>query len=354
MPTVSVNLDTTQYVQVNTAFNPMVLQSLRDEVRITLSELKPTVGNAVFHTLSGKDAPLHFSSIDTNVWVLAKTPHSTLIVSETEPHPVAIHDGNGNPISSHYDALTDRYVINTHDADVHTRIFNRLVHQHTGTETTLSVASAVNDYQIQVTDTTGFIVGNALHINTGSVENTHPIITAITPGTPGVFTLDRRLDVAHDAGDTVEVSIIDLSSLAGTLASPQIYWAGPEPGEIWHLTQLTLAMGHGTAGDFGLFGNLTALANGVVLRAKVSGNYGSFTNWKTNGDINVDTGSVTFHTRSSGGGTHGTSADGPFKRRTNGIMRLDGDKGDRFELYVQDDVTLLAFWNMKVQGHYEG
>jgi len=88
MPTVSVNLDTTQYVQVNSAFNPMVLQAHRDEVRITLSELKPAKSNTVFHILSGDDAPLHLNSIDTNVWALAITDKSSLIVSETEPFPV--------------------------------------------------------------------------------------------------------------------------------------------------------------------------------------------------------------------------------------------------------------------------
>ena len=113
-------------------------------------------------------------------------------------------------------------------------------------------------------------------------------------------------------------------------------------------------MGHSTAGDFDLFGDLAALTNGVVLRAKVGGNYGTLTNWKTSGDIHVDTGEVTFHLRSSGGGTHGTSANGAFKKRTGAIMRLDGDTGDAFEVYIQDDITGLNFFNMKVQGHIEG
>ena len=89
MPTVSVNLDTTQYVQVNTGFNPMVLQSLNDTVRITISEAKPTKTNTVFHILGGKDAPLHFNSIDTNIWALAITEKSSLIVSEIDPSNVS-------------------------------------------------------------------------------------------------------------------------------------------------------------------------------------------------------------------------------------------------------------------------
>lgn len=89
MPTVSVNLSTTEYVKVNAGFNPMVLQVLRDTVRIVLNDTKPAIDNAVFHILGGKDAPLHFNSVDTNVWALAITDNSSLVVSETESAPVS-------------------------------------------------------------------------------------------------------------------------------------------------------------------------------------------------------------------------------------------------------------------------
>lgn len=267
--------------------------------------------------------------------------------------PVALYDGNGNPISSFFDPDTGDYVLNIHDADVHNSAVNKYLHQHTATSTTISVETAVNDYVINVADTAGFIVGNSLHINTSSTEATHPTITAITAGAPGVLTLDRRLDRIHGVGDEVTNSIIDMAAQIGTLAAPQIYWAAPEPGEVWHIQNITLAMGHTNLGDFGLFGDLAKLINGCILRAKVSGNYGTLTNWKTNGDINVDTGSVDFHLRSGGQGTYGTAANGAFKTRTGAVLRLDGDQGDRFEVYVQDDLTGLAFWNMKIQGHLE-
>jgi len=269
-------------------------------------------------------------------------------------HKVFLHDGLGNPISSVYDPNTDTYVLNIHDADVHNVAVNRYVHQHSATETTISTASLVNDYIINVANTAGFAIGDSLHINTGSVEFTHPAIKAIGAGTPGTFTLDRRLDKAHDIGDEIAKAVINISSQIGTLASPQLYIAFPEPGEVWHVTNFTLAMGHGSAGDFGKFGDLAALTNGVILRAKVSDNYGTLTNWKTNGDINIDTGELSFHLRSGGGGTHGTAANGAFKARTGAVLRLDGDQGDQFELYIQDDLTGLDFFSMKVQGHLEG
>ena len=88
MPTVSVNLSTTEYVQINSGLNPLLLQSHRDDVRVVLSSVKPAKTNGVYHTLGGDDDLLKFDSIDTNVWVLATTDNCSLVVSETDAVPV--------------------------------------------------------------------------------------------------------------------------------------------------------------------------------------------------------------------------------------------------------------------------
>lgn len=98
MPTVSVALDQEQYVRINTALNPMVLQAPRDTVRIVISTLKPSKDNEVFHTLGGQDEPLHFHSIDTNVWALSMSDQSSLIVSETKP--VSVNYGDSPAIDA--------------------------------------------------------------------------------------------------------------------------------------------------------------------------------------------------------------------------------------------------------------
>lgn len=348
MPTVSVNLDTSQYVQVNTAFNPMVLQAQNDTVRITLSAAQPVVDNKVFHILGGKDAPLHFPSIDTNVWALAITDKSSLIVSETEPAPVALHDGDGNPITSLKGA------IDVHNADVHNVIVNQYIHQDDpAAQTTITANTAIGDYQIVVDSVIGFAVNDFIHVNTTTTETTHPRITAINGNT---FTLDRRLDKAHFIGDVVDKAVIDMARVGqvGTMADPQIYYGGPPAGEVWHITRILFSMVHGTAGDLGLFGNITALVNGTVLRARVSSQYGTLTNWKTNADMKTDMFDVEFDSRSGGQGSFGTSGRGSFAVGTDAVVRLDGDQGDRFEVIVQDDITLLDFFAMKVQGHTEG
>lgn len=244
--------------------------------------------------------------------------------------------------------------INIHDADVHTDVINQYVHQHTATTTTISTATAAGDYQVSIADTTGFAVNDYIHINTSSIETTHPRITAVTPGTPGTITLDRRLDKAHSVGDEIVKAIIDmaLTGQAGTMASPQIYFAGPPAGEVWHITRLLFAIEHGTAGDLGLFGNLAALTNGVVARTYVSGEYKTLTNWKKSADMKIDMYDVEFDSRSGGGGAYGTSARGTFTN-AGAVVRLDGDLGDQIQIMVQDDITALDFFAMKVQGHPE-
>lgn len=89
MPTSIVSLDVSQYVRINTAYNPLILEAHRDVVRVVISELQPARANNAFHKLGGGDDPLTFNSIDTNVWALAMSGESSLIVTETESIPVA-------------------------------------------------------------------------------------------------------------------------------------------------------------------------------------------------------------------------------------------------------------------------
>ena len=103
---------------------------------------------------------------------------------------------------------------------------------------------------------------------------------------------------------------------------------------------------------YGKFGDLAELINGVVLRGNFGDGqqYGTLTNWKRNGDIKTDMFDVEFDSRSTGGGSYGTSGRGTFKE-AGAVVRLDGDDSDKVEVYIQDDLTALASFTMKFQGH---
>ena len=83
MATSFVNLDTSQYVRINVAYTSMILQAHRDAVHITVSDTKPARSNEAFHLLSGADVPLPLDIVNTNVWALAVSEKSSLIVTES-------------------------------------------------------------------------------------------------------------------------------------------------------------------------------------------------------------------------------------------------------------------------------
>jgi len=88
MATAKVNLDVSQYVKINNTAVQLLLQAHRDSVRIAISASKPALSNTAFHLLGGKDAPLTINVVDEDVWALAMTDKSSLIITELNPSQV--------------------------------------------------------------------------------------------------------------------------------------------------------------------------------------------------------------------------------------------------------------------------
>lgn len=258
---------------------------------------------------------------------------------------VRLTDGYGNPINSYNGA------INIHDPHGHTVIINERFHQHTATTTTLAADATSGSTQITLTSATGFAVGDYLHIQDGVVETIHPQITTLV-GT--LATLDHPLDYSFLIGDTVTKTLQSMDVL-GTLSSPQSFKVHPPSDQVWQIMRILIEMSHGGAGDNGLFGDLTKLTNGCVIRRYdgATGQFNTFTVWKSNGDLVTDMFDVVYAARSGGGGSHGTNGRGSFYN-TGAVVKLDGTVGDYLELLIQDDLTELDSFRIKAQGHTEG
>jgi len=259
---------------------------------------------------------------------------------------VALHDALGNPINSLDSA------IDVHLADVHDRGFNRRFRRLPGTSTTFAANAAAGATAITVASAAGFAIGNHLEISSATAEEiVLPVITNIAGA---VITLNQPLDNAYLIGDSVALATVDMSVL-GTLGAPVSYVVAPNAGDIWHLVRINIEMTHTSAGDNGLFGNLAALTNGVILRVFNGGTglYSTVTNWRSNSDMVTDFYNVTYAARSGGGGAFGTN--GQFSILNSGsIIVLDGDNGDFMEVLIQDDLTGLSTYVIKAQGHFEG
>ena len=259
---------------------------------------------------------------------------------------VALTDGYGNQIESFKGGLTV-HLGHGHNFPVNQFFYRETNDAGTAVSNQLASATNVDDRTITLDDATGFAVDDYIEINTTTTERTFPRITSIATNT---LTLDRPLDFAHDAGDTV--TVVSINMAVNGSVTPVSFKLKPIDGEVWLISRFTLVMVHDSQGDFSLFGNLTELPNGAVLRSRNSGQDGIFTVWKTNGEIDTDS-NVKFDDRAGGQGLYSTSAKGSLLDLDRVQARLDGAAGDYLELIVQDDLTGLDLFQMKGQGLLE-
>ena len=247
-------------------------------------------------------------------------------------------------------------VTNVHNADVHNFVINDYIHRHTAVNTVLTAQANPGDTSLTVNDITGFVQSDLIHfgILNSTSEPIHPTISI--PPAASIITLDRPIDNVHPIGTLITEAIADMSTLAGTLAAPISYKYFPGANRIEHIKQIQISMTHTATGADDLFGSEPALTNGMVLRAQINGVLGTFTNWKTNGDIKLDVGPERLiNAAKSGPSNFGTAARGTFVDIDVAIP-LNNANGDFIEILIQDGASILALADLRIkaQGHVEG
>ena len=160
------------------------------------------------------------------------------------------------------------------------------------------------------------------------------------------FDLDiTKVDSAHRVNVNMAVS--------GTFASPKKFHTTPVNGVEWDLTRVVPDMILSSLADDGLFGNITALINGMFFGFEGD----NFTEYNVNvidnGGFRSTAFDVLYTTRSGGQGSFGMSVRKTFAGQDKyGVtIRLDGTTHDMFVAYIQDNLTGLARFRMKVMGH---
>lgn len=258
------------------------------------------------------------------------------------------YDGYGNPIASLDGAL------NVHNADPHHIVYNQFLHYDTATTTTLAADATAGTSTIVLSSAVGFAIGDEIKIENGAQE---PVFFVIKNLVGTTVTLDTPTSITHLIGTTVTKIYTNIAqpgiTAGASIAAPIIYGSHIPVGTIVHITAMTVIMTDGSAMDFTTFGGITALTNGCVLRANTNGALGSYTNWKSNSDMDTDAFPVRYQTK-VGGGLYGLSAIYNIKDSTDAIVYLNGSLGDSFQILVQDDLTALTSFKIKLQGHYEG
>lgn len=326
-----------------------------DDVYLAVQEIEPTKPHKAYNVIKRPPSVnMQNSDGDLGAWAYCSNTDGQLSISSPAKEGFLptissnSHDGYGNPIGSLKGA------IDVHIADVHNIPVNDFFHRHTATQTTLTAATVSGDTQLEVADSTGFVVGDLVHLGATNeyLEPRHPIITDV----PDINTivLDGPIHNIFAIGTPVIKAVANLASLNGTLAAPISYKYFTGISRVEHITRILISMTHDSLGADDLFGGITALLNGIHFRSSISGQFGVFTNWKSNGDIKLDMFDVEYSVK-SGPGDFGTNGRGSFSR-IGVVVRLDSAQSDFIELLVQDVMvgTGLSDLRIKAQGHVEG
>ena len=242
-----------------------------------------------------------------------------------------------------------REALNVNQAWVHRKIVNETYHQHTGISTTPSSPIAMGDVAVNFTSVAGFAEGSEVKLTEDSKQELG--LMTITDITALVVTFDRPIGNDYTVAAVLEEVTTNMSAVAGTLASPQIYEVDPPVGVVWQFTRILFSITTATAPDDGKFGGIAALPNGVSLRATTaSGRTVVFANWKSNGDMKLDMFDVPY-TDKAPAGNHGVNGRWTFTKAEI-VAELDGDASplQKLEVLIQDDLTGLISFRMRGQG----
>ena len=232
------------------------------------------------------------------------------------------------------DQITDPILIN----------FNQ-VHD----STTLNGAIALNDRNIIVTDATGIVIGSYLILfDPGSVRFSTFTVIGIVGTT---ITLDSPTDFAYPDGTFVDIAIIDMS-VDGSV-TPEVFGLrgiGTPPGVelTMDVTRFIFEMTTSSAVSLELFGNITALLRGLLVRSR-NGRVKNIFNVKSNGEI----AGIMFDWTPFAASNPVQGIDGFVSRFT--ITKLGVATrlkiGEDLEAWVQDNLLSITSFKMIAEGH---
>jgi hypothetical protein len=241
-----------------------------------------------------------------------------------------------------------RKALNVNSAWVHRKIVNESFHQDTGDTTTLNTGASEGDTTLDFTSTLGFSVDSEIKLTENSTQEVG--LMTITNIAGSIVTLDRPIGSDYTTSATIAEVSSDMA-VNGSLGSPQIFEVTPPSGTIWQLTRILFSIFSPVAPDDGKFGGITALTNGVSLRATTeAGRTVVFGNWKTNGDMKLDMYDVTYSDKAPAG-DHGVNGRWTFTK-SEVVAELDGDASpiQKMEILIQDNLTTLDGFKMRAQG----
>lgn len=215
--------------------------------------------------------------------------------------------------------------------------------------TTLSAPAVKGAYTITVTATTGFVDGRYIILFDPASKNFSFYMQVGAP-VGNVITLDSPIDYAYPSGTNVDTCITNMN-VDGS-STPRIFGlrgTGVIPGvdisvDFTRIRYNCLTSGVAT---LKLFGDLTALGNGLVIRKRNS-DFDNFLNIKKNSEfpgINITS------ALNPAQGADGFVADFIFAGQENSGVAVRLPLGDDLEHIVQDKIDGLLSLEALAIGH---
>jgi len=224
----------------------------------------------------------------------------------------------------------------------------------TSNVTFIATQTVVDTYTVEVTNATGFSIGDRISLFSGETVPSREYYANIISIVGTTFTLDTPLDYAFEVGKPVIRNVINMN-VDGSV-TPQvfsIFGAGTSPADttVIHLTRIIFSMTTENVPSYNTFGDLPTLTRGLVLR-KRNGINDNFFNIKNNGELANLCFDLDLLEQTKVQGVNGLKARLTFSGKDKHGVVVKLGFGDRLDFVVQDDLTGLTELRVIAQGHF--
>ena len=218
------------------------------------------------------------------------------------------------------------------------------------TFTLVAPAPTVSGYDIEVDATHTIGVGDWIELYEDDVY-----LQAQALGVAGdTITLDTPIPFAFTVAGALGINGVRNAAVDAD-PTPMVFEVAPPAGQVWDVTKTSLFIEGATAAmTHSLFGDIAAIANGIVFRVKRSAaKYEILHNIKANVDLMIDT-DATAVSAAMTAATFGLFSFKTFGNEgaSGAMLRLDGDLGEKLELLIQDDIDALTYLHAKAHGYF--
>lgn len=233
--------------------------------------------------------------------------------------------------------------------DQYTKIISLYFHDHSENTTNLSAPASTGDVTLLLAEDIGITAGDSL---LDISEGTDLFQAHILSYTATSVTLKTPIDRDYTTAAVVRVGPNNMAVNGAT--TPRYFSIGPPAGArvMWDITGVKCVMFDATAMDDGTFGGIGELIKGVTLR-QGDGDYSVIYSARNNGELALRSTQTEYVDKPPAGTGYGYrySLQLGGQNAVGVVARLDGEKSERIEMVIQDDLSGLVEYECVAYGH---